>query len=87
MYLTDKNQRLTTCGIVYNTDIEKGFDCYVYYNFDGGWAQADSDNAENVMSHTIYVITYAICPVLWCSKLQTETALSTTEAEYISLIQ
>ena len=32
-----------------------------------------------------YVITYAGCPVLWCSKLQTEIDLSTTETEYILL--
>ena len=39
------------------------------------------------MSHTVYVITYAGCPVLWCTKLQTEIALSTIEAGYIALIQ
>ena len=39
------------------------------------------------MSHTGYVIKYAGCPILWCSKLQTEIALSTTEAEYIALSQ
>ncbi len=38
-------------------------------------------------SRTGYVITFASCPVLWCSKLQTEIALSTTEAEYIALSQ
>ena len=30
---------------------------------------------------------YAGCPLTWCSKLQTEIALSTTEAEYIALSQ
>ena len=30
---------------------------------------------------------YAGCPVLWYSKLQTQIALSTAEAEYIALIQ
>ena len=39
------------------------------------------------MSRTGYVIKYANCPVLWCSKLQLEIALNTTEAEYIALSQ
>ena len=30
---------------------------------------------------------YAGCPIIWSSKLQTQVALSTTEAEYISLSQ
>ena len=30
---------------------------------------------------------YANCPVLYVSRLQTEIALSTTEAEYIALSQ
>ena len=37
------------------------------------------------MSCTGYVITYAGCPVLGCSKLQTGITLSTTEAGYIAL--
>jgi hypothetical protein len=32
-----------------------------------------------------YVILYQGCPIHWGSKLQTEIALSTTEAEYIAL--
>jgi hypothetical protein len=35
-------------------------------------------------SRTGYIIKYMGCPIIWASKLQTETALSTTEAEYIS---
>ena len=31
-----------------------------------------------------YVVKYMSCPIVWANKLQTETALSTTEAEYIS---
>jgi len=32
-----------------------------------------------------FVITFANCPVLWVSKLQTEAALSTMEADIIAL--
>ena len=49
----------------------KNIECYVDANFSGGWDQADANNAENIMSHMGYVITYAGCPVLCCSKLQT----------------
>lgn len=40
-----------------------------------------------VRSRTGYVILLAGCPVLWKSKLQTEIALSTMEAEYVALSQ
>ena len=35
----------------------------------------------------VKVIMYSGCPVAWCSKLQSEIALSTTKAEYIALSQ
>ena len=71
-----RNRRLNTHGVFYRPYIEKVIGCYIYADFVGGWAQAYSDNAENSMSHTVYVITYAICLVLLCSRLQTEIALS-----------
>ena len=46
-----------------------------------------SSEPSSVMSRTGYVILYGNCPVIWCSKLQTEIALSTTEAEYIAFSQ
>ena len=46
---------------------------------------ADSTNADNVLSRTGFVICYANCPIVWCSKPQTEIALSTAEAEDIAL--
>ena len=48
---------------------------------------ADSTNVENVLSRTGFVIRYTGCPVIWSSKLQTEIALSTAEAEYIAMSQ
>ena len=56
--LPDVNWRLSARGVVYRPNIEKGIECYVYYEFSSGWSQADAHNAENVMSRTGYVITY-----------------------------
>ena len=63
------NRRLIKYGIVYKTNIEKGINCYVDADFAGEWAQADSYNEENLMLRMVYVITYTVYPVLWCSKL------------------
>ena len=37
------------------------------------------------ISRTVFVITFANCPLLWVSKLQTEIALSTLYSEYVEL--
>lgn len=74
-------------GIVYKPDLSKGLECYVDADFAGGWSSADADDADNVMSRTGFIIMYANCPIYWVSKLQTEIALSTAEAEYIALSQ
>ena len=68
--LPDRNRRLTTRGVSYRPDKEKFIECYIDAGFSDGWAQSDADNAENFISLTGYVITYAVCPVIWCSKLQ-----------------
>ena len=71
MDLLDGNRRLTTRGVVNKPDIRKDIECYVNTNFSGGWDQTDANDSEKVMLRTRYLITYAVCPVLWCSKLQT----------------
>jgi hypothetical protein len=38
-----------------------------------------------VLSRTGFIIYYANCPLIWCSKLQTKIALSTAKAEYIAM--
>ena len=55
--------------------------------FAGSSNNADAGNSDSVLSRTEYVIRYASCPLLWCSKLQTEISLSTAGAEYIALSQ
>jgi hypothetical protein len=62
------------------------FECYVDASHAGDWKQeASIDDPSTARSRTGYVLTYANCPIIWASKLQTEIALSTTEAEYIVL--
>jgi hypothetical protein len=61
--------------------------CFVDADFPGAWTFNHSADPSSVRSRSGYVITYAHCPILWSSKLQSEIALSTTEAEYISLSQ
>ena len=73
--------------IIYRPNKSKGMECYVDAEFSGGWTQDDSDNAENVLSQTGYVIIYAGCPINFVSKLQTKISLSTSESEYIALSQ
>jgi hypothetical protein len=64
----------------------KGFECYVDASHAGDWKQSTAaDNPSTARSRTGYVIQFAGYPVIWASKLQTEIALSVTEAEYIAL--
>ena len=65
----------------------KSFDCFADAGFAGDFVKDHSDDPDTARSRTGFLITYGGCPVLWASKLQTEIALSATEAEYISLSQ
>ncbi len=80
-YLCDNAER----GIIYKVDKSKGLEVYVDADFAGGWSVADSENADNVLSRTGFVICYANCSIIWCSKLQTKITFSTAEAEYIAM--
>jgi hypothetical protein len=74
-------------GMIYHPDSDRGIEVFVDADFAGGWNPEDALNADNVYSRTGYVICYTGCPIFWQSKLQTEIALSTAEAEYIALSQ
>lgn len=60
-------------------------DAYPDADFAGMYGYEKHDDPSCVKSRTGYVINVADCPVLWQSKLQTETALSTMEAEIVAM--
>ena len=73
--------------IRFKPDKSRGVECFVNAHFAESWTKEDSGNPANVLSRTGYVIFYYGCPVVYCSKLQTEITLSTAKAEYIALSQ
>ena len=62
-------------------------DCYVDADFAGLWKVEDDQSPLCVKSRSGFLITFMGCPLNWFSKLQTQIALSTMEAEYIALSQ
>ena len=62
------------------------FKVYVDADFGGLWdKERAQDHPITSKSRTGYVVTYADCPIIWASQLQSEIAMSTTEAEYLAL--
>ena len=74
-------------GIIFDPTNTTYLDCYVDADFAGLYKVEDPDDPVSVKSRTGYVLMYAGSPLLWHTKLQSEIALSTTEAEYIALSQ
>jgi hypothetical protein len=74
-------------GLIFHKSMSLVLDCYVDADFAGLWGYEDDQDPVCVKSRTGYVMTVEDCPVHWRSKLQTEIALSTLEAEYIALAQ
>ena len=72
-------------GLILRPDKTKGLECYVDADWAGAWTFGSSYDPLSTHSRTGFVILYAGCPILWKSKIQSITALSTTEAEYIAL--
>ena len=54
-------------------------------DFCGNWHKKYAGETDSVQSRHGYIIMYAGCPIVSKSQLQTEIALSTTEAEYTGL--
>jgi hypothetical protein len=88
LYLVRYLKKTRDYGLKFKPDPGKGFKCYCDADFSGNWnksfAQVDPSTAK---SRSGWIVFYAACPVCWASKLQSQVALSTTEAEYIAMSQ
>ena len=58
---------------------------FVDADFAGGFDENNAKYTASVCSKTGCATKHAGCPILWKSKLQTDIAFSTAEAEYIPL--
>ena len=69
-------------------DLSKSLEVYADADFSGNWHKESAQfDAATAKSRSGFVVTLHGCPLVWHSKIQTQIALSTTEAEYISLSQ
>ncbi len=86
LYLIRYFKKTRDLGIKFKPNAEKGFECYCDADFSGNWnksfAEVDPNTAK---SRSGWIVFYAGCPIIWASKLQSQVALSTTEAEYIAM--
>jgi hypothetical protein len=88
LYLVRYLKKTRGLGLKFKPDPKKGFECYCDTDFSGNWnrefAPVDPSIAK---SQSGWIIFYTGCPISWASKLQSQIALSTTEAEYIAMSQ
>jgi len=72
-------------GLIIKPTKDLRLELFADADFAGLWNHEDTDDPVCVRSRTGYMITLGGAPILWGSKLQMETALSTMMAEYIAL--
>jgi hypothetical protein len=73
--------------IVFKPNKSNKIDCHVDYDFAGLFAVEDGIKPICAKSRPGNVVKYGDVPILWVSKMQTQIAFSTMEAEYIALSQ
>jgi hypothetical protein len=72
-------------GMIIKPDPDKALEVFADADFCGLYNQDTAlQDPVTSKSRTGYIIKYMGCPIVWASTLQTETALSTCELEYIS---
>ncbi len=88
LYLVHYLKKMRDLGLKFKPNPKNGFECYCDTDFSGNWNKAFAPvDPSTAKSQSGWIIFYAGCPVSWASKLQSQIALSTTEAEYIAMSQ
>ena len=73
-------------GLIIRPNTHEYFECWVDADFSGNWRQQDAHNDPMTSkSCSGWIVHFAGPPISGASRIQTITALSTTEAEYIAL--
>jgi hypothetical protein len=88
LYLICYLKKTRDLGLCFKPDFTKGCECYCDADFSGLWNKAFAPvDPSTSKSQSDWIVFYEGCPVSWASKLQSQVALSTTEAEYIAMSQ
>ena len=70
---------------MFKPNLTDRFKCYIDADWARTWLKTCPSDNTGALSDTAYLITYANCPIMWASKMQSLVALSTTEAKLIAL--
>jgi hypothetical protein len=75
-------------GLILDPQDGKLFEVYADADLCRNWNRSTAmKDVSTAKYRTGYITSFAGCPITWASKLKTQIALSTTEAEYIALSQ
>ncbi len=86
LYLIRYLKKTRDLGLKFKPNPDKGYDCYWDADFSGNRNKKFTPvNPSTAKSQSSWIVFYAGCPVCWASKLQSQVALSTTEAENIAM--
>ena len=58
-------------GIMMNPYPKKDIEYYIDADFAGVWNQEEGKDSGSVLSRTGYIISYANCPIIWETRIQT----------------
>jgi hypothetical protein len=72
-------------GLILKPNPSKSLEVFVDADFAGNWDKEETWDPDTARSRHGYIVSYAGCPILHKSQLQTEIALSSTESEYTGL--